>query len=122
MIVEQKISGARVPGTLSFLVIAVVKFLVEEDDHGGADGHQEDHPGMLPSQLSGMIDAEREDAGHQTDKRAAEQAVDQKFDHLYEPGPDFEHDRFQLVSKVVAVEIHISPPVEAPCAKTREDQ
>ena len=88
---------------------AVIELLIEEDDHCCADGHQEDHPGVLSPQRCGVVDAEREHAGHQSDKRAAEQSVYQEPDHLDEARLDLEQDRFQLVSEVVAVEIHIYP-------------
>ena len=91
--------------------LAVVELLVEEDDQRGADGHQEDDPGVFRSQFCGVIDAQRENAGDEADKRAAQKSVDQEFDHLSDPCFDLEKDRFQLVSEVAVIKVHNFPLV-----------
>jgi hypothetical protein len=66
---------------------------------------------MLRPQLCGEVNAKREDAGNRADDRAAQKAVAQESDHLHETCFDLEENCFHLVSEVIAVEIHILPPV-----------
>lgn len=100
--------------------LAAVEFLVEEYDHSGANGHQEDDLGMCFPQRSGAVDPQRKDAGHQADKRAAQKSVDQKLDHLDESCLYFKQDRFQLIFEVVIIKIHNSPPCAGGSAPLRE--
>ena len=90
--------------------LAVVELLIEEDNDGRSYGHQENDPWMLRPQLCGIINAKRENACNRADDRTAQKAVAQEPDHLQKTCLDLEENRFQLVSEVITVEIHIMPP------------
>ena len=90
--------------------LAVVELLIEEDNDGRSYGHQEYDPGMLRPQFCGKINAKRENAGNRTDDRTAQKAVAQEPDYLQKTCLDLEENRFQLVSEVITVEIHVLPP------------
>ena len=78
---------------------APVEFHVEEDDHGGADGHQKDDPRVLGTQICGGVDPQRKDAGGETDERSAQKTVDQQLDQLHTACPDLEYQCLHLIGK-----------------------